>query len=318
MMSTVGATLVDGSRLAQAREALSREMPTPSDGAKFQWLIWSVWAAIALGVAWIPILLVWPNAQWPVLMAALASSVTSAVLVVANAPYLFKLFAAHRMARQLDLSPRPAASGTSRRYLATLSSALGLIGYPLAMLSAVLIVAGVSTGNSTTVPIASVLFLFSVACVLIRPVTKLEQRLEAIAVLNAALGRQSDGITSADLEPAIYDEVTHVERVQIEIERHRSVPTARSDRGVAVRVSQRFHDATTALPADEAALVFRLVHTLARSTHGRDPLPGSEKGSSSVTVPDTPYALECHWDPERHEIRILDLRARGIGERHDV
>lgn len=316
-MSIAVSALRKGPGLAQALAALNRET-TSSEDRRFRWLQRSVWCALLLLPSWVVLARWLPTIQRRFLVAALVCIATSVGLLLMNVPFLARTFRAWLMARKLGLSRRlnvqRTGTGVMQMIYGWCLFGLHVFGWLIASIGSALVASAIPAADYEMMFQTSVISGFGLACIVIYPMTRMRWRLDAIGTLKVALANQPIGSESTDLPPGTRDDVTNIERIQIEIDRERCVDTRRTNRTpeIAVRLTEPFQEATMALPLEEAAQVFRVVHGLLKRSEAHEPFRASDRDTAFALVPATPFEVEFCRDRDRHEIRILGLQVRRM------
>jgi hypothetical protein len=300
--------LADPEQYAQALGVLKREELSPRDLWLFSWLVNVTAAAFLLSALWVVIVLVGFGAQRFVLFAATAFHLAVVWFVLMNAPLFWKLFAASRRERALQLT-RPL------RAIAALEPGAWSRRLGQAVLIAIAVVAfysgivGFSVWAKTNwigklAAICSVSTGFS--CALIYLVDRARRRRRALSRLQAAIDDAKDGA----IDPVYYDAIVCLERAQILQDREHAVMHTTARPMSVVRMADEFREQLNGLDVADAAAATALIRTLSLAE------PYGSDDQAPETCPIRP-GLSLDYLRQRGGNEILLLALTATEGRHN-
>ena len=301
--------LADPDEYAQALRVLQREELSPRDLWLFPWLVNVTAAAFLLSALWVVTVLVDVGPQQFVLFAATGFHLAVVSFVVMNAPLFWKLFAASRRERALQLT-RPLraiaalqAGAWSRRLggavliaIAVVAFYWGIVGFSvwaeanwIGKLGAI---CSVSTGFS---------------CALIYLVDRARRRRWALSRLQAAIDDAKDGV----IDTVYYDAIVCLERAQIFQEREDAVLHASARPMPVIRMADEFREQLKELDVADAAAATAIVRTLSLGE------PNGGDDQARETCPLRP-GLSLDYLRQRGGNEILLLGFTATERRHNA
>jgi hypothetical protein len=244
-----GTTVLDRRQLEQALLVLDRERPSPSDETRFEALTMAVWLAIGLTVVWAAAFFPLHDLAYYLIRAAISASVVAMFLFFANLNLVAKMWREALARRRSRLLPSLKAFVRARHRQHLVAY---LLSYALAALGVLLCLVGATgfvvdwpvwrSGNEVGTILVAGFTTFGLACVLMWFVVRWRDRLAAIADLRASLVSGENADEGGTTVPTpVYEEITGIDRQQINEDRRRNIAAARSAQpsaAYALRVSR--------------------------------------------------------------------------------
>jgi hypothetical protein len=153
-----------------------------------------------------------------------------------------------------------------------------------------------------------VAMVFGTSCMCLHFIARGRERLQVIAELRSSLLASNDPTDPYQLSNEEYDEITRIERGEIDADRRRSIRSA-SGRVLQQTYGSKEHravrEAKLALPPEVLVRVQASIDSLVREP--RAVRATTRDGVSYLRVPDTPLEVGFSVDSKAREIKVLSL-----------
>ena len=291
--------LRDPERYSQAIEILKREELSPCEQRLFNSLVGVTAAALTLSVAWALAVARAPQIQayflWPATFAYMALVPIS----ILSLPLLRRVQIVRQREREFSLS-RPLKRLARRQrgyFLLNVLNAfwllLGLVALFWALIALSVWREADIIGRLGVIN----LFGLTLSCGLILPVSRVRQKMAALASLQTAVSSAENG----ELDDIYYDCLVCLERMHIVDELDEAVTGLDEDDSLAVRMTDTFVQACDELDEPSAMAVYDTIHRLVGRAESSSELHGVE------AVPGLQRSVAFTRDIERNEITFTEL-----------
>jgi hypothetical protein len=303
----------------QALLVLDRERLSPSDEARFDALTIAVWVALGLTTAWAAAFFPLHSLAYYLIRAAASAYVVAIALFFANLNLVAKIWRDVLARRRSRLLPNLKAfvRVRHRQHLVAylMSYALAAFGAVLCLIGAYVAVYDWPVWRSDDKLGATLVggpTAFGLACILMWFVVQWRDRIAGIADLRASLMRGEDADKGGTTVPTpVYEEITGIDREQINQDRRRNVAAGRSampSAAYAVRVSRDIYARVPELMPDEWVAISRRIQELQSTVDMPRDADTAAAGISFLPVPPTAWEIGFRVDNGSRELQLIALR----------
>ena len=301
--------LTDPEEYAQALGVLKREELSPRDLWLFPWLVNVTAAAFLLSALWVVIVVGDFGAQQFVLFAATGFHLAVVSFVLMNAPLFWKLFAASRRERALQLT-RPLRAiaalepgAWSRRLAGAALIAIAVVAFYWGIVGFSVWADANWIGKLGAICSVSIGF----SCALIYLVDRARRRQRALSRLQAAIDDAKDGV----IDTVYYDAIVCLERAQIFQDREQAVMHTPARLMPVIRMADEFREQLNGLDVADAAAANAMIRTLSLA----EPDGGDDHAPENCPIRP---GLSLDYLRQRGGNEILLLGLTATGRRHNA
>ena len=316
-----GTTVLDSRQLEQALLVLDRECPSPSDEVRFKALAVMVWTTIALTAAWTAAFFLLHALAYYLIRAAAGAGVVAILMFFVNMNLVAKMWREALVRRRLRLLPYLRAYVRARRrqriviyVFVYLLAAFGVLVFVIGAVGFTVDWPVWRDGNEVGLELVIGFTMFGSACILTLFIVQWRDRVAAIGDLRSSLmnGKRADE-DGTTVPVAVYDEISGLDREQINRDRQRNIASARSARpsvAYAVRISREMYAHIADLPPDEWSAISRRIQQL-QSTDVARSTETTSIDLSFLPVAQTDWEIGVRVDDGRREVQLITLRRGG-------
>ena len=306
---------LDRAHYARAKAILAREFPSSQQLARFKWTKYLTGAAFGFAFGWVWAAASGSTSQRSFLIAATICYVFAVVMFLSNLPLLRRLWRVWMIARRLGYSqPRVMRSKTPLLgWVKTLMwLALLVPGLVITVVSAQGVVTEIGNGRWGWAAFALISVFFGLMCLLMYPMASVREKLHGFAALDATLETAAAGAgdTPIEIHSSVYDDLSEIERLQIEADRAEVLASRHNDDSglTGLYINAGFFETLAGLDTDQADCVRRVLDDLSIGSGPAAPAGSGARAVEHVVVPGATLSIEIRRQGSGRRIEVLALR----------